>query len=181
MPDVQGSASQTARDRAADSSAADGAAGAAAVQIPADGRPLEILRDIFGYADFRGPQRAIIDAAIAGGDSLVLMPTGGGKSLCFQIPSLIRAGTGLVVSPLIALMADQVGALRELGLEAAGLNSTLTAAERANVERRLRAGELDFLYVAPERLMQPQTLALFRSLCAPSTAPGCAWTSPATS
>jgi ATP-dependent DNA helicase RecQ len=92
------------------------------------------------------------------------MPTGGGKSLCFQIPSLIRAGTGLVVSPLIALMADQVGALRELGLEAAGLNSTLTAAERASVERRLRAGELDFLYVAPERLMQPQTLALFRSL-----------------
>jgi ATP-dependent DNA helicase RecQ len=121
-----------------------------------------MLRDIFGYTDFRGPQRAIIEGALAGTDSLVLMPTGGGKSLCFQIPSLLRNGTGLVVSPLIALMQDQVSALCELGLDAAYLNSTLSAAQQAAVIRRLGAGELDLLYVAPERLMQAQTLELLR-------------------
>jgi len=126
-------------------------------QDPGDGRPLEILRDIFGYTAFRGPQRSIIDAAIAGRDALALMPTGGGKSLCFQIPALIRPGTGLVVSPLIALMEDQVGALRELGLDAAYLNSMLSPAEQQAVIARLEAGELDFLYVAPERLTQART------------------------
>ena len=123
---------------------------------------LEILRDTFGYSEFRGDQRAVIDSALAGRDSLVLMPTGGGKSLCFQIPALLRRGTGLVVSPLIALMEDQVGALRELGLDAAFLNSTLTGVEQRAVIARLESGELDLLYVAPERLMQPQTLELLR-------------------
>jgi ATP-dependent DNA helicase RecQ len=123
-------------------------------------RFLEILRDIFGYVGFRENQRAIIDAAMAGRDSLVLMPTGGGKSLCFQIPSLIREGSGLVVSPLIALMEDQVGALRELGLDAAYLNSTLNAAQQRAVIERLETGELDLLYIAPERLMQPATLEM---------------------
>jgi len=123
---------------------------------------LDVLRDTFGYADFRGDQRAIIDSALAGRDSLVLMPTGGGKSLCFQIPSLLREGTGLVVSPLIALMEDQVGALRELGLDAAYLNSTLSGAEQHKVIARLESGELDLLYVAPERLMQSQTLEILR-------------------
>ena len=127
---------------------------------PYDDRPLEILRDIFGYPAFRGEQRAIIDATLKGRDSLVLMPTGGGKSLCFQIPALIREGLGLVVSPLIALMEDQVQALRELGLDAAYLNSTLTPAEQRAVIGRLETGELDLLYVAPERLMQPQTQEL---------------------
>jgi ATP-dependent DNA helicase RecQ len=123
---------------------------------------LAILRDVFGYPEFRGQQRKVIDSALAGRDSLVLMPTGGGKSLCFQIPALLREGTGLVVSPLIALMEDQVGALRELGLDAALLNSTLTAGQQRGVIERLESGELDLIYVAPERLMQPQTLELFR-------------------
>ena len=128
-----------------------------------DDRPLAILRDIFGYADFRGDQREVIATALARRDSLVLMPTGGGKSLCFQIPALIREGTGLVVSPLIALMEDQVSALRELGLDAAFLNSTLTPAAQRDVIERLESGELDLLYAAPERVMQPQTLAILRS------------------
>jgi ATP-dependent DNA helicase RecQ len=120
----------------------------------------DILQDVFGYTEFRSHQRAIIDAALAGRDSLVLMPTGGGKSLCFQIPALLREGTGLVVSPLIALMEDQVRALRELGLDAAYLNSTLSGAEKYQVIARLESGELDLLYVAPERLMQSQTIEL---------------------
>ena len=128
----------------------------------ADDPALDLLRDTFGYAEFRGDQRAAIDSALAGRDSLVLMPTGGGKSLCFQIPALLRAGTGLVVSPLIALMEDQVGALRELGLDAAYLNSTLSGAEQHKVIARLESGELDLLYVAPERLMQVQTLEILR-------------------
>jgi len=123
---------------------------------------VDILRDTFGYSEFRGDQRAVIDSALAGRDSLVLMPTGGGKSLCFQLPALLRDGTGLVVSPLIALMEDQVGALRELGLDAAFLNSTLSGAEQYQVIARLESGELDLLYVAPERLMQPQTLEILR-------------------
>jgi ATP-dependent DNA helicase RecQ len=130
------------------------------IAADADDRPEEILADIFGFGEFRGNQRAIIESALTGRDSLVLMPTGGGKSLCFQIPSLIREGTGLVVSPLIALMADQVDALRELGLDAAYLNSTLSAAEQRNVIERLQAGALDLLYIAPERLMQPATLEM---------------------
>ncbi|HLN23490.1 MAG TPA: DNA helicase RecQ [Patescibacteria group bacterium] len=115
--------------------------------------PLEILNTIFGYATFRGAQAEIIDHVIAGGDALVLMPTGGGKSLCYQVPSLCRAGVGIVVSPLIALMQDQVSALRQLGVRAAALNSSVPYAEVVEIERQMRAGEIDMVYVAPERLM----------------------------
>ena len=118
----------------------------------------QLLCDTFGYTEFRGEQRAVIDSALAGRDSLVLMPTGGGKSLCYQIPALLREGTGLVVSPLIALMQDQVGALREVGIDAAYLNSTLDSGEQRAVIDRLRDGVLDLLYVAPERLMQSSML-----------------------
>jgi ATP-dependent DNA helicase RecQ len=122
--------------------------------------PLDILREVFGYQAFRGDQAAIIDTVLQGGDALVIMPTGGGKSLCYQVPSLLRPGTGIVVSPLIALMHDQVTALRELGLEAGFLNSTLDAAAARETERKLLDGELDILYLAPERLTQPRTLEL---------------------
>ena len=122
--------------------------------------PLEVLRRVFGYTDFRGEQAAIIDRVIAGGDALVLMPTGGGKSLCYQIPALVRPGTGVVVSPLIALMQDQVDALSAVGVRAAFLNSTQDAAERHRVESELLAGNVDLLYLAPERLKLHQTLAL---------------------
>ncbi len=119
----------------------------------------QTLRDVFGYERFRGNQAAIIEAALAGRDALVLMPTGGGKSLCYQIPALIREGAGLVVSPLIALMQDQVRALHELGIEAAFLNSSLGRQEQADVIRRFRAGDIQLLYIAPERLVQPRTLS----------------------
>ena len=122
--------------------------------------PVDILRRVFGYADFRGEQAAIIDHVVAGGDALVLMPTGGGKSLCYQIPALVRPGTGVVISPLIALMQDQVDALTAVGVRAAFLNSTQDAAERHRVESELLAGNVDLLYLAPERLKVPQTLAL---------------------
>jgi ATP-dependent DNA helicase RecQ len=122
--------------------------------------PLDILNSVFGYTEFRGPQQAIVEELIEGGDALVLMPTGGGKSLCYQIPSLIRQGTGIVVSPLIALMQDQVDALREAGVAAAYLNSSLDAEDQREVERRLLAGELNLLYVAPERLLSPRFLGL---------------------
>jgi ATP-dependent DNA helicase RecQ len=125
---------------------------------------LELLRDVFGYESFRGRQRDIITAAEAGRDTLVLMPTGGGKSLCYQIPALLRDGVGIVVSPLIALMEDQVGALRDAGVRAAFLNSTLTRAEQQDVIAAVEQRELDLLYVAPERLVQPQTLDLLRSV-----------------
>jgi ATP-dependent DNA helicase RecQ len=119
---------------------------------------LDTLRRVFGYPAFRGQQAAIIEHVIASGDALVLMPTGGGKSLCYQIPALLRHGTGIVVSPLIALMQDQVDALRLLGVRAAYVNSSLDAATAADVERQLMAGELDLLYVAPERLMTERFL-----------------------
>ena len=119
-----------------------------------------VLERIFGYERFRGPQREIIDTLVAGDDALVLMPTGGGKSLCYQVPALLRPGCAVVISPLIALMQDQVNALRELGVRAGFLNSTLTAAEAAATERAIRQGGLDLVYVAPERLVQPRTLAL---------------------
>ena len=122
--------------------------------------PKQILRSVFGYGEFRGRQQEIIDHAIAGGHSLVLMPTGAGKSLCYQIPSMVLPGTGLVVSPLIALMQDQVSALRQAGVRAACLNSSLPFDEIRRVERRLVRGELDLLYMAPERLLQPFTLEL---------------------
>ncbi|MGP5326953.1 DNA helicase RecQ [Vreelandella titanicae] len=113
---------------------------------------LKVLQEVFGYDSFRGPQQAIIEHVIAGGDALVLMPTGGGKSLCYQIPALLREGTAIVVSPLIALMQDQVAALEQNGVRAAYLNSSLDYHEAVEVENRLRSGELDLLYVAPERL-----------------------------
>ncbi|NEN04822.1 DNA helicase RecQ [Diaminobutyricibacter tongyongensis] len=117
----------------------------------------EALHTVFGYESFRGEQAAIIDQLVGGGDAVVLMPTGGGKSLCYQIPSLVREGTGVVVSPLIALMQDQVDALLANGVRAAFLNSTQDAAERSRVERAYIAGELDILYVAPERLSSEST------------------------
>ncbi|MBG0830676.1 DNA helicase RecQ [Planomonospora sp. ID67723] len=119
-----------------------------------------VLRRIFGYDTFREGQREIIDHVVAGGDALVLMPTGGGKSLCYQIPALVREGTGVVVSPLIALMQDQVDALRALGVRAGFLNSTQEPDERREVESAFLAGELDLLYLAPERLRAPATLSL---------------------
>jgi len=125
---------------------------------------VDILRSTFGYHTFRGAQAAIIDTLTRGQDGLVIMPTGGGKSLCYQIPSLLRAGTGIVVSPLIALMQDQVTALRELGLRVAYLNSTLDATQAHEVETALLAGELDILYLAPERLLQTRTLELVQNL-----------------
>ncbi|WP_027821137.1 DNA helicase RecQ [Paraburkholderia bannensis] len=127
-------------------------------------RSLEILNEVFGYPAFRGQQGEIVEHVAGGGDSLVLMPTGGGKSLCYQIPALVRheagQGAGIVVSPLIALMQDQVAALTEVGVRAAYLNSTLSGAEAAATERALREGELDLLYVAPERLMTARFLDL---------------------
>ncbi|HET6433751.1 DNA helicase RecQ [Dyella sp.] len=122
--------------------------------------PLHILQSVFGYDSFRGPQQAIVEQVIEGGDALVLMPTGGGKSLCYQIPSMVRQGTGIVVSPLIALMQDQVDALHEAGVSAAYLNSSQDNETQREVERQLMAGELDMLYVAPERLLTPRLLGL---------------------
>ena len=121
---------------------------------------IEQLRQVFGYDSFRGEQGQIVEQVVAGGDALVLMPTGGGKSLCYQLPALLRDGTGIVVSPLIALMQDQVDALRQLGVRAAFLNSSLDAGEAAQVERQLLDGELDLLYVAPERLLTTRFLSL---------------------
>ncbi len=121
---------------------------------------LDALRHVWGYEQFRGLQQPAIEHVAAGRDALVLMPTGGGKSLCYQVPALLREGVAVVVSPLIALMHDQVAALRTLGLRAAYLNSTLDAAEAAAVRRAARAGELDLLYLAPERLLSESGLAL---------------------
>jgi ATP-dependent DNA helicase RecQ len=120
----------------------------------------QILKDVFGYPAFRGNQREIVCHVAGGGDALVLMPTGGGKSLCFQIPSLVRDGIGVVVSPLIALMQDQVAALEEAGVRAAALNSSMTWPEAQAVEQKARNGELDLLYVAPERLLTDRCLEL---------------------
>jgi ATP-dependent DNA helicase RecQ len=122
-----------------------------------EAQALELLRTVFGYDRFRGQQREIIATALAGRDSLVLMPTGGGKSLCYQIPALLRPGVGVVVSPLIALMEDQVNALREVGIAAAFLNSSLSRADQARVMRDAEEGRLKLLYVAPERLLQEAT------------------------
>ena len=125
---------------------------------PADARALHLLNSVFGHPVFRGAQAEIVGHVAGGGDALVLMPTGGGKSLCYQLPALLREGTALVVSPLIALMQDQVAALKQLGVRAAFLNSTLDGREVNACERALRNGELDLLYVAPERLMMPRML-----------------------
>ncbi len=120
----------------------------------------QVLQRTFGYSEFLAQQEEIIEHTVAGGDSLVLMPTGGGKSLCYQIPAMLREGTGVVVSPLIALMRDQVEGLRQLGVRAACLNSSLSYREVLEVEAAVRAGQLDLLYVAPERLLGERTLEL---------------------
>ncbi|WP_112230559.1 DNA helicase RecQ [Lentzea atacamensis] len=124
------------------------------------GDALQVLQRVFGYPEFRGDQAAIVEHVIAGGDALVLMPTGGGKSLCYQVPALVRPGTGVVISPLIALMQDQVDALRALGVRAGFLNSSLSFDERRMVEAEFVRGELDLLYLAPERLTSEATLRL---------------------
>lgn len=123
---------------------------------------LGVLQEVFGYDAFRGEQAEIIEQVVGGGDAVVLMPTGGGKSLCYQIPALLRDGTGVVVSPLIALMADQVAALEAVGIRAAYLNSTLEPYEAQEVERQLLAGDIDLLYMAPERLILPRTVELLK-------------------
>ncbi len=126
--------------------------------------PQNILKDVFGYRNFRGEQQAIIEAAVDGRDSLVIMPTGGGKSLCYQIPAMLREGTGLVISPLIALMQDQVTALNENGIAAEFLNSSQSFDEMRAVTAKLRRGELQLLYIAPERLNTEHTRALLREI-----------------
>ncbi|KGM08061.1 ATP-dependent DNA helicase RecQ [Methylophaga thiooxydans] len=129
------------------------------------GQPaLNVLQSIFGYDAFRHNQQAIVEHVISGGDALVLMPTGGGKSLCYQIPALVRSGTAVVVSPLIALMQDQVMALKQLGVKAAFLNSSLSAAQARDVEQQLEAGQIDLLYVAPERLLGERMLSFLERL-----------------
>ena len=125
---------------------------------------LALLQEVFGYPAFRGRQGDIVDHVTAGGDALVLMPTGGGKSLCYQIPALLRRGVGIVVSPLIALMHDQVAALREAGVKAAYLNSSLSGMEAAAIERGLFNQEYDLIYVAPERLVLPRFLSLLEAV-----------------
>ncbi len=114
--------------------------------------PRAILKQVYGYDAFRGKQAAVIERVVAGGDAVVLFPTGAGKSLCFQIPALAREGVGIVVSPLIALMRDQVEALKQLGVRAAALNSSLSPEEYSEVRRSLSDGALDLLYVTPERI-----------------------------
>ncbi|MBC3861520.1 DNA helicase RecQ [Undibacterium jejuense] len=121
---------------------------------------LHLLQTVFGYPAFRSQQGQIVEHVVHGGDALVLMPTGGGKSLCYQIPALIRKGVGIVVSPLIALMQDQVDALAEVGVRAAFLNSTQTFEEILNVEKKMREGDLDLVYIAPERLLTQRCLEL---------------------
>ncbi len=135
---------------------------------PALPAPQQVLQEVFGYPAFRGQQQEVVDHVTAGGDAIVLMPTGGGKSLCYQVPAIVRhrAGRGVtvVVSPLIALMHDQVGALDELGVSAAFLNSTLEGDEARHIERELLAGRLALLYAAPERILTPRFLAMLESL-----------------
>ena len=130
--------------------------------------PLDVLSRIFGYSEFRGPQQAIVEHVIAGGDALVLMPTGGGKSLCYQIPAIVRQNAGhgvtIVISPLIALMHDQVGALHEAGVSAAFLNSTQSFDESSALEKQLLKNELTLLYAAPERINTPRMKGLLASL-----------------
>ncbi|MDX8394687.1 MAG: DEAD/DEAH box helicase [Mariprofundales bacterium] len=120
--------------------------------------PKQILQNVFGYDSFRFEQELIIDNVIAGTDVLAVMPTGGGKSLCYQIPSLLRQGVGIVVSPLIALMHDQVGALKQQGIAAASLNSAMSYREQQKVEYDVQQGRYAVLYIAPERLLMPRIL-----------------------
>src|SRR6195952_169233 len=120
---------------------------------PALSEPLDILKRIYGYSSFRGKQQEVVDHVVSGGDAVVLFPTGAGKSLCFQIPALCRDGIGVVVSPLIALMRDQVQALKQLGVNAAALNSSITREEAQAIYRDIRSGTLDLLYMTPERIL----------------------------
>lgn len=131
--------------------------------------PAQVLHDVFGYSQFRGAQQAIVEHVASGGDALVLMPTGGGKSLCYQLPALLRPGVGIVISPLIALMQDQVSALLQLGVRAAFLNSSMDADSSRKVQQQLLQGELDLLYVAPERLLNENFLGLLTRLEAASS------------
>ena len=130
----------------------------------ANNHALSLLRNTFGYSEFRGQQADIVSQAIDGKDVLVLMPTGGGKSLCYQIPALVRKGVGVVISPLIALMQDQVDALAQVGVNACFLNSTLSAPQVSDIENQLISGNIDILYIAPERLIQSRTLTLLSQL-----------------
>jgi ATP-dependent DNA helicase RecQ len=123
-------------------------------------QPLDVLHSVFGFDTFRGHQAEIVEHVVSGGDALVLMPTGGGKSLCYQVPAICRDGVGIVVSPLIALMRDQVEALRQLGVRAAALNSTVPFGEAQRIERHMSGGDIDLVYVAPERLLTESFLAL---------------------
>ncbi|WP_188748254.1 DNA helicase RecQ [Marinobacterium zhoushanense] len=125
-------------------------------------RAKQILAEVFGFESFRPPQDAVVETLLNGQDALVIMPTGGGKSLCYQLPSLAREGTGVVISPLIALMQDQVSALSQLGIRAGCLNSSLPLEQLQATEAQLVNGELDMIYIAPERLLQPRSLALFQ-------------------
>src|SRR5277367_6635269 len=127
---------------------------------PSRDAALGILQKIYGYRSFRGEQAEIIEHMISGQNAFVLMPTGSGKSLCYQIPALCRPGVGIVISPLIALMQDKVDALTQLGIKAAAINSSMSAASIERTKGRLRAGELDLVYVAPERLLMEDFLAL---------------------
>ncbi|MCO5174983.1 MAG: DNA helicase RecQ [Trueperaceae bacterium] len=131
---------------------------------PTLGDARRLLAEVFGYPDFRGAQGQVVEHLLGGGDALVLMPTGGGKSLCYQLPALLRPGVGVVVSPLIALMHDQVSALRQVGVSAAYLNSSLEPAEARAVERDVAEGRIDLVYVAPERLLTPGFLSLLDRL-----------------
>lgn len=164
-----GALARATRDTAPDAAAPAAASGdaparlaAAVARPPRSTDPRAVLKEVFGYDEFRGDQADIVAHVVAGGDAVVLMPTGGGKSITYQVPALVRPGTGLVISPLIALMHDQVDALRANGVRAAYLNSTQNPAERAGVEQDFLAGELDLLYVAPERLSAPATSALLQ-------------------
>ena len=127
--------------------------------------PAQVLRRVFGFPGFRGQQDAAVRHMVAGGDALVLMPTGGGKSICYQVPALVRPGTAVIVSPLIALMDDQVAALRQVGVNAGALHSEIDPAEARSITRDLIEGQLDLLYVSPERLLTNGTMD---RLCAPS-------------
>jgi ATP-dependent DNA helicase RecQ len=130
------------------------------VMISTRDAALALLQKTYGYPSFRGEQAEVIEHVSSGGHAFVLMPTGGGKSLCYQIPALLRPGVGIIISPLIALMQDQVDALRQLGIKAAAINSSMAAADIARVKKAIRAGELDMVYVAPERLLMDDFLAL---------------------
>src|ERR1700751_4627361 len=120
--------------------------------------PAQVLRQVFGFPGFRGQQEAAVQHMVAGGDALVLMPTGGGKSICYQVPALVRAGTAVIISPLIALMDDQVAALRQVGVNAGALHSEIEPAEARSITRDLIEGQLDLLYVSPERLLGNGTI-----------------------